>query len=435
MKIIKLMLIFFCFFISNANALNDMAATQELTRMFYGREPINIMLVTRNSFPYQYNNLDLDELALIFACLAVNLHPERVVIIRGRLQDKLNSLIYNPILPNISRYLSNPNYQQIVNIRKQGIIAEFNRYANLHNILVQDNRWKIIIFNEAFFSKNTPLTLQEVQEIKDLFFYFLRGFDERTLLYANFLYMNNEVITAYQRNLLVLRTLTPTVTAVQRMAFTNNVFNNIIYVFNYLQRLMGINNFVVPQPMLYNRSTMSYYDLGHVVDMTHYDKASYCSQLDQLILLWGGIYYIGDGRDHIFPGNTFPHLSNLLIENVSSEICYDLACGVRRANGWINGNGLARTRLHIFVSNTFLVNPWMLNNMFSPLDTIVACADPHGIRRQQIGMMGGALTDVFKRNVNAIYPLQLSNFNCGNNQYNITTARDIITNDFIPLGN
>ena len=123
-------LIIFCFLINTANALNDETATTELTLIFNGTKPIDIVLVTRNIPEFQYGPIALDEIALLFACLEVNLYPEKIDDAKNKLINTLKSFKkYDPNLPSLSGYLNN-NIQNIAQMREQSIIKKFDEHGD-----------------------------------------------------------------------------------------------------------------------------------------------------------------------------------------------------------------------------------------------------------------------------------------------------------------
>jgi hypothetical protein len=189
---------------------------------------------------------------------------------------------------------------------------------------------------------------------------------------------------------------------------------------------MAIKDFSNSFPMLYNRSIVSYNDL----DINYYDKSSYWGQSNDALV--GSnifqnkrhIYYIGDEQDHSFFEKNYPELSKLLIKNISSEVCYDLTCGIRKNNNWNNGAGT--TKLHIFISNTFITDS-NARKMF-PNNIITVCADSYGT---MLPNTDSSLTVVFKDDGNTKIPYPqgvTGRFYHENNQYDIITGHDIIIN-------
>jgi len=189
----KNLITFFCFLFltNNIYALSDKAIAQELRLGFNGdaNNLISIILVTRNTPQAQYSHIELDEIALISACLAANINPEKIANIKIKLDETLDKFKFILNEPNISDYLIKGN----IKIRKTAILNKFNEYSNYIKNNNNNKKWKIIIFNEAFFSKNTPLTKQEIDTIKSVLFQFID--DEHTILYTNFLYTDNEKVT------------------------------------------------------------------------------------------------------------------------------------------------------------------------------------------------------------------------------------------------
>lgn len=386
-------IIFFCFLINNVKAFVDEIASKELSEIFDGKKNINIVLVSRNATTATYPPIDIDNIALMFACLASSMYPTKKTEIKNKLEAFLTE-IYGSVLvemPNITGYttITNP---VLLQGRKNAILTAFSTYTGNLEITNPTNNWKLVVLNEMFFSKSEPLTKQEVNKIKETFFHFFK--DGRVLLYANFLYTDNKKYSAAERSSLIAKMLRKTSTGMKRMIFKYdpnihhpaNTESDILFI-NYLRDIASID-ISYPVTTLFNRSVISYDN----ADVVYYDKSTYCWQSnDSLTNVPNHIYHIGDSKDHILPTEKFLQLNKLLRKNISSEICYDLSCGTRSENGWINDT--TKTKLHIFTSNTTQAS----GSTEFPIDVPVVCVDPNGTDVMN-NLTYNALTVIFKQN-------------------------------------
>ena len=119
--------------------------------------------------------------------------------------------------------------------------------------------------------------------------------------------------------------------------------------------------------------TISIFD-GRLI--TEYKKSSYFREADDFIEInkikpffrpieinrYAGIYDFGDGSDKISSSFAQPNiqrgsnidvttLRDVLLKNISTEICFDLAQKVRNSNGWSNTDD-SQAQLHILQSNS-----------------------------------------------------------------------------------
>lgn len=108
--------------------------------------------------------------------------------------------------------------------------------------------------------------------------------------------------------------------------------------------------------------------------LSEYKKSSYFRECDYL--LGNAIYDFGDGKDRIRKGLTedLKDIAKRLIQTISTEICYDLACGIRKNNEWKNDGG-KRTVLHLIQSNS--IDPLTSEDIEKlPSDKLIVHVDP-----------------------------------------------------------
>jgi hypothetical protein len=115
--------------------------------------PLDIILVSRDIPDLEYIPIELDEIALIFACLAANIHQENIPEIKEKLSTKINTLLYTEATKNITGYLRTP---ELKDTRIRAILEKFDEYCgSLNPIIPYRNTWKLIVFNEMFFPKKS----------------------------------------------------------------------------------------------------------------------------------------------------------------------------------------------------------------------------------------------------------------------------------------
>jgi hypothetical protein len=105
-------------------------------------------------------------------------------------------------------------------------------------------------------------------------------------------------------------------------------------------------------------------------DIFHYNKSAYFKENDTLIGR-GHIYNLGDG----YPATTaaLDEQSKKIFNTISTEICLDFACGIRKNNNWKNERGKDASKLHIIQSNS--VETWLLNKENYPINVPILYSD------------------------------------------------------------
>lgn len=108
-------------------------------------------------------------------------------------------------------------------------------------------------------------------------------------------------------------------------------------------------------------------------ELTRYKKSSYFKEADAVLKQRQIFYDHGDNKDHVVTTNP---LSNFLVENISSQICWDLNLNTRNSNAttpWIE-NTANHSIIHIVQSNC--IDPASYRNANNlPKDKLVIHAD------------------------------------------------------------
>lgn len=392
--------------------------------------PIDVILVSRDaSTQARTFYMQLDDIALIFACLAVNLGGDRKAI-RETLETIVTPFVYEKNYPNItyefSQYGSN---EQPKKLRRTDILNQFDKYCSLLPVSARRDSWKIVAFNETFFSKST-LTKNEVDKIRELFFKFVE--DEKLIVYLNFLYQDNIKISKEEmdriceainddtqfdyKTLNIIKWPKTNFCRFGSKPPLEDAFENRRLTDEYRQLLIRYNP--GPQgkyPSIFNRTIAWYQNC----QLCHYDKSSYFLECpDNSISSIGTfkVYYMGAGQDKIDCDGRVAKLADVVVNNISSEICFDIALGIRKSNKWTNKQ--QPSRLHIFVSNTSAAN----NSDNFPQDIVTACVDPLGIPARKTGE-NKAITGVFKGN--QIFPYTAYSFTHKSCNYGIMVVKNI----------
>lgn len=398
---------------------------------------VDILLVSRNVSTSAYSALQADEIALIFACLAVSIHNDKQIEIRDKLNSVIDGFSYNKDIENITYYLNTPaTVATIKNARKTNMLAIFDNYcAQLSFPKFKPSGWKIIVFNEMFFSKSTPLKSAEVESIKEIFFKFLNS--SNILLHANFLYEGKAILSRGQVNRMrgafdgtqVLPSNYPkALFCILNSSGTFDFSKNKTLADEYRQYLDNLD-LSIKQNVLFNRSYIFF--MGNTI--ARYNKSTYCFESDNLLISNTNtvkqnayVYNIGDGKDHEI-SEQYKLFSKSVIHTISSEICYDLTLGIRKENGWKNDE--KESKLHIYTSNTSLQN----KSPNFPTNKVVACVDPDGTTSLK-NTVDHALTLVFKQKHiypdpdKYIYQDTSNRVSCGSNTYTFTSVKNVSLN-------
>lgn len=276
---------------------------------------------------------------------------------------------------NIPNFLSSRNLingsldikTEIIKIfekRKKELLKEFDSIiCNFKQIKKED--WKLCIFNEMFFSKWIPVSQRYMKNIVNNSSMIEE--DRHTLTHINFLYYEKRNVPLSRNEFeRIIKQLSSSRTLHSTVYSRFSPYGKIALQ-DYINR---IKQLAQPQNYLVNMSQL----LWRKRAICFYKKSSYCSENDEL-LSQGYIYDIGDGKDHKYPNmpEPFDSVANVVSNNISTEICYDLYSGIREENNWENNPGLG-SKIHILVSN------WvsLYNSFFflPPNGKLIIHADP-----------------------------------------------------------
>ncbi|MDR1236306.1 MAG: hypothetical protein LBJ96_04845 [Holosporaceae bacterium] len=239
----------------------------------------------------------------------------------------------------------------------------------------------LVVFNESLFSQDPPLESSQKNFILDQL-KILSSSSPNTVFYPNFLFTEmrgntKEEAMAAQKEMednekigrMIFKNIddyplhcTPTTYSGKK---TENVFGK---KSNNEKRQIGY---------LLNETIAIH---GGEV-LTAYKKFTYFSESNETIHA-GGKYDFGEGKDVATDvSEDHENLQKVLLENISTEICYDLAYGVRYKNGWTNLT--EPSKLHIIPSNfiTAFGRAFSDNISHLPLGVGIINADPHLDRR------------------------------------------------------
>lgn len=112
-------------------------------------------------------------------------------------------------------------------------------------------------------------------------------------------------------------------------------------------------------PSLYNKQicTNVTYSLYNNVALTYYEKASFCREFNgyDAGYKYGCGYDLPTQLDDTFKTEHILNLQKTLLENVGTEICFDLYCKVRRMNNWSNDGG--KTQIGLLLLQSGIIDP------------------------------------------------------------------------------
>lgn len=242
-----------------------------------------------------------------------------------------------------------------------------NDFQHFHERYLR-NACNMIVFNEMFFSQVDPLTLEQKNFITDKLIE-LSSWAKNSFFYPNFLYTENRTVSGQE-----------IYDFLDQMDI--NITNGRMDI-NYDPwcvrncRTAISNNGILANGIMHNQEFLvnETYGINRGAIVTKYKKATYWNESNNSIDV-GVLYDFGTGID-TQPAESTP-VCRVLLDNVSTEICYDLANGVRQANNW--NNGAQSSRIHILQSNS--IDPFSeipSNNNIDklPLDVPLIYADSY----------------------------------------------------------
>lgn len=255
-------------------------------------------------------------------------------------------------------------FRRIINAQLQYIrnLAQFfNKKIKSHPCL--------IVFNEMFFSKDHPLTIESLEEKQNYIKNLTHKFSN-ILVHANFLFQdtlnfeNEEKYKSFVNK--QYRTFTMLHKFTEKEIFeTSEKFTYEDYRVQFLETRDTLN-IIKNQSFIYWNNT----------PLMSYLKSSYRNEADKYIKE-GAFYILGQGQDLIIYDE---HISNadscamakIVNKYLSTEICYDSNIGVRKSLKTYPANG----KIHIIVSNTLSIDNQENVNNFSTKIPLLFHVDP-----------------------------------------------------------
>jgi hypothetical protein len=231
------------------------------------------------------------------------------------------------------------------------IIAAIREWLRIEDL---SKKCKLCVFNEMFFSQTQPLDENRLKKIRDAFLALSRK-DKHAVYYPNFLYTCMKKLTVEQiKKMLNVegdRRKDRGITCVQYEGGEDNkVSSKIEAAYAKARKLTA------PTDIHLLRNETCSVSNGTV--LTSYKKYTYHRESNDAIIK-GALYDFGPGVDESAPAlwpycgeasANLPALRDTLLNNVSTEICFDLECAVRNSNKWTN-NTTGKPSIHIVQSN------------------------------------------------------------------------------------
>lgn len=304
--------------------------------------------------------------------------------------------------------VSNPIIKDVNEIRTilQQVGTEINKVCN--------DGYKIIAFNEMFFSQQQALEFSHVSPASvthNTVMQCVKEFNANvpnSIIFCNLLYKENRAVS--WKNALYLYALTLFREKNRGLNRDNTILPRAISAylwdeiskFNYVSSQTGtvpqiivkqyvdsytdkdtfsINDFYCNPSIKTISSVMPTSDAKFLVNRTYciykgsdrffYNKSSYYREND-LSIQNGYIYDLGDG----YP--TFPDLLifddvERIFNTISTEICLDFVCGIRKNNNWKSKRDGVSSKLHIIQSNS--VETWLCRQENYPFNIPILYSD------------------------------------------------------------
>lgn len=199
----------------------------------------------------------------------------------------------------------------------------------------------LIVFNEMFFSKDVPLSADEFGAIERNFIDLTRR--QNVLLHVNFLY---ETIRPFKDEAEYRAFMAEQARRVGEFSARTRkqIFESSKYP-GYTEYTTQFSEYRPALNFIRNQSVVFW----HSSPVTSYLKSSYRTEADGF--LRDKLYELGTAEDEILAttdGTPEQAIAKLLRNNLSTEICYDLEIGVRKAMASYPPEG----KVHVVVSNT-----------------------------------------------------------------------------------
>ncbi len=245
-----------------------------------------------------------------------------------------NNISLNTVINN-SRSLSAIELDSIKSIQQR--MGEYFLSNNANE------KSKLIIFNEMFFSQVMPLNVNQKDFIKNCLCN-LSIHSPYTILYPNFLYTEQRSITG--TDIAFVFTNMENAKNSGKMNISDNDFSRCRSIISTIPN----NGIIHNKNFLINET----YSINGGRVLTRYKKVGYFHENDQCISS-GMLYDSGPGYDEAF--GTFSQLQQILLRNISTDICLDLNIGIRRNNPLLWRNPIVGalpqdSNLHIVQSNS-----------------------------------------------------------------------------------
>lgn len=244
-------------------------------------------------------------------------------------------------------------------------------YKYFHDKYLHD-ACNIVVFNEMFFSQGNPLTFDQKDFINEKILMLSKS-SRCSLFYPNFLYTENRNLSGAN----ILASFNTMNGHVWNSVTNSNGIMNITrspLCVNDCEYELKTTRRILADATMHNQQFLvnETYGINAGSIVTTYRKATYWNESNDTIAT-GALYDFGTGLDQTVGVNDT--LSKAMRTNISTEICFDLANGIRSKNHW--DNGLGQSRLHLLQSNC--IDPFdtsgNINNL--PIDVPIIYSDSY----------------------------------------------------------
>jgi hypothetical protein len=285
-----------------------------------------------------------------------------------------------------------------------------NEMNNPPGLTKPANQIKLIVFNEMFFSQTIPLTWEQMIYIRTQICR-ISASDSCSIFYPNFLYTQYEERTVEEVNASKNKMMSSS--KAKKDKATINDWEK------YDEKIKAATKGKAKKSKINNlwlkNETLS---INLLAICTKYKKATYFHEANDTIKKGDGekfdyaLYDFGNGEDEIAYDSG---MGGALLREISTEICFDLVCGIRKKNYWKNNE--QPSKIHILQSNSVdAINEE--NRLNLPDDKLIIYSD--GRQFPIINASGGIILQKSKKNLENVKEVEL--IVKDNNNNNDTTS-------------
>lgn len=267
----------------------------------------------------------------------------------------------NYFVTNIKKKLShNKDLEKFCEEQKHTLIECYREFMKQFEAFPQELKaleesWSLVVFNEMFFSKTMPLCAEDINYIMFDLELFLK-INNQAIVNTNFLMEHKEKFTSIDKRNQWLNAEHELYKKLEQ----NNINNFFHSAYSNIQWQNLFSNIKDSEQIEINMLQNTSFTSWNGEPLIFYKKTSYRDEAETSLKKNGYIYSIGLAND--LPGvveNVHQSIQQVLLGNISTEICYDLEIGIRN-----KFKTYPKThKIHIFQSNTLPINSKNIDNL------------------------------------------------------------------------